>query len=555
MLPKILIVDDREDNLFAIETLLAPDGYHFVKATSGREVLKILLTDYNFALILMDVKMPNLDGFETAMLIYEREKLKHIPIIFITAHTYDEENIFRGYKSGAVDYIYKPINPDLLRAKVSVYIDLYKKNHQLLAQEQKLTNTNRNLQEEITERKNSENQLAELYESLRLKNTELQEINEELLYARKQLADDLTRFLVQAMPHIVATTDAEGALNFCNQHLIDYTGYNFEELKGMGWVKFIHPDDKERLLISWFEALSAGIGYQMEFRVRKANGEYFWHLGLVKPFMDDQKFVNIWIITLTDIHDQKMMDEKKNEFISLASHELKTPLTSAKAYTQLLEQIMVDNDESEAMLYVKKANASINRLDVLITELLDINKIQQGKLEFLITEFDFNDVIAEAVEHINQTFAHHKIECTGSINKLITGDENKIHQVCVNLLSNAIKYSPKAERVLVSFSIVNNNLSVAVKDFGIGIPKSDQEKIFNKFYRVHGMTDQFQGLGLGLYLCSEIIKHHKGKIWVESELGLGSTFHFTIPLILNAKNITENQVSESFDLKVKDRSV
>src|SRR5215218_6455800 len=145
MQPKILLVDDREDNLLSIETILEPDGYKFVKARSGREALKILLNEFDFALILMDVKMPNLNGFETASLIYEREKLKHIPIIFITANHYGEENIFKGYRMGAVDYIYKPVNPQLLRAKVSVFVELYQKNHRLLAQEQKLVAINKSL--------------------------------------------------------------------------------------------------------------------------------------------------------------------------------------------------------------------------------------------------------------------------------------------------------------------------------------------------------------------------------------------------------------------------
>src|SRR5436190_3712467 len=136
MQQKILLVDDREDNLFSMETILEPDGYQLIKANSGRQALKILLTEFDFALILMDVKMPNLNGFETAALIYEREKLKHIPIIFITAHSYGDENVFKGYSSGAVDYIYKPINPGLLRAKVSVFVELYKKTAALLQQEQ-----------------------------------------------------------------------------------------------------------------------------------------------------------------------------------------------------------------------------------------------------------------------------------------------------------------------------------------------------------------------------------------------------------------------------------
>src|SRR3982751_1872700 len=159
---KILLVDDREDNLLSMETLLEQDGYLFVKANSGRQALKILLTEFDFALILMDVKMPNLNGFETAALIYEREKLKHIPIIFITANSYGDENVFKGYRAGAVDYIYKPINPELLRAKVSVFIDLYKKNHQLIAQEQKLIAINKNLEAEISERKNSEEKIKAL---------------------------------------------------------------------------------------------------------------------------------------------------------------------------------------------------------------------------------------------------------------------------------------------------------------------------------------------------------------------------------------------------------
>jgi light-regulated signal transduction histidine kinase (bacteriophytochrome) len=164
--PKILLVDDREDNLLSIETILEPDGYKFSKANSGREALKILLKEYDFALILMDVKMPNMNGFETASLIYEREKLKHIPIIFITANNYGDENIFKGYRAGAVDYIYKPVNPDLLRAKVSVFVDLYKKNHRLLAQEKKLVAINKNLENEISERKASEEHAKELNRQL-----------------------------------------------------------------------------------------------------------------------------------------------------------------------------------------------------------------------------------------------------------------------------------------------------------------------------------------------------------------------------------------------------
>lgn len=166
MKKKILLVDDREDNLFSMETILEPDGYDLVIATSGKQALKILLSEFDFALILMDVKTPNLSGFETAALIYENDKLRHIPIVFILANTYGGENMFKGYKMGAVDYIYKPINPELLRTKVSVFIDLYTKNHQLIAHEQKLIAINKSLENEIKERKVSEANVKELNRQL-----------------------------------------------------------------------------------------------------------------------------------------------------------------------------------------------------------------------------------------------------------------------------------------------------------------------------------------------------------------------------------------------------
>jgi signal transduction histidine kinase len=180
MQPKILLVDDREDNLLSIETILQPSGYRFVKANSGRQALKILLTEFDFAMILMDVKMPNLNGFETAALIYEREKLRHIPIIFITANNFGDENMFKGYQTGAVDYIYKPINPDVLRAKVGVLIELYKKTRLLHEQEQKLIAINRSLENEVKDRKMSEEKVIQLNRQLLQNITSLESANKDL---------------------------------------------------------------------------------------------------------------------------------------------------------------------------------------------------------------------------------------------------------------------------------------------------------------------------------------------------------------------------------------
>src|SRR5436190_12741513 len=197
---KILVVDDREDNLFSIEAILEKDNYTIIRANSGKAALKILLQQHDFSLILMDVQMPDLNGFETATIIYERDKLKNIPIIFITAYNYDEDYIFKGYKMGGVDYIYKPINPELLRVKVGVFVELYRKNHQLVQHERKLLAANRSLQREIEERKASEEKVKELNAQLVENNAHLKAVNEELdrfaYVASHDLQEPLRKILV-----------------------------------------------------------------------------------------------------------------------------------------------------------------------------------------------------------------------------------------------------------------------------------------------------------------------------------------------------------------------
>lgn len=177
---KILLVDDRDDNLLSMEAVLESDGYVIRKANSGRSALRILLKEEDFTLILMDVQMPDLNGFETATMVYERDKLRHIPIIFITANNQGDENVFKGYQSGGVDYIYKPINPALLRAKVAVFVELYSKNHQLRAQEQKMAAANKRLELEIQERIRSEEKIIILNRQLMENINRLKATNEEL---------------------------------------------------------------------------------------------------------------------------------------------------------------------------------------------------------------------------------------------------------------------------------------------------------------------------------------------------------------------------------------
>jgi signal transduction histidine kinase len=219
---KILVVDDREDNLFSMETILEKDGYNIHTANSGRAALRMLLKEHDFTLILMDVQMPDLNGFETATLIYERDKLKHIPIIFVTANEYGVESVYKGYQMGGVDYVYKPLNPELLRAKVAVFVELYRKNHQLLAQDQKMKEANKLLEKEIEERAKSEEQVNLLNKQLLENISQLKATNEEL----ERFAYVASHDLQEPLRKIILFSDQlatrhKNALNIDGQNIVD----------------------------------------------------------------------------------------------------------------------------------------------------------------------------------------------------------------------------------------------------------------------------------------------------------------------------------------------
>jgi PAS domain S-box-containing protein len=222
------------------------------------------------------------------------------------------------------------------------------------------------------------------------------------------------------------------------------------------------------------------------------------------------------------------LDIKKDEFISMASHELRTPLTSIKGYIQLLETKLKEKD-TDAYTYVVKTENSINRLQRLVEDLLDVSKIQSGRLQFDMSAFSLDEVVTESVEEMNYTVPSRRIVVEGTTNAPVHGDRARIIQVLINLLNNAIKYSPDADEVQVQLMETGKDVTVMVRDFGIGIPREHHEKIFERFHRVPHNFD-FTGLGIGLYISSEIIRRHNGTIRVESEPGRGSSFYFSLPV-------------------------
>ncbi len=484
----ILIVDDKRENIFSLKKLLESKGFEVDTALSGEEGLKkVLNTDY--ALIILDVQMPLMDGFEVAETLSGFNKTKDIPIIFLSAVNTNNQFINKGYESGGIDYVVKPFDPEILLLKVNNFVRLYQ-------QTKELQNTQHALRAEIDTRKKIQSELKERVEELQ--NT------------------------LEALPLIAFTANEEGEIEFVNHNWFKYslTADQFPETF----------DNQIDIRAEWDKAIPKKESIELEVRIKELDSQYYkYHLLRIVPIQEHQKRQK-WIGTFTDIEDQKQIEKKKDEFLSITSHELKTPLTSVKAYIQLLSRSLKDHESDQIKNYIEKAQLQVGKLNELISDLLDISKIENGELKINKQKFDIKKLIESAIETIEQTHDGFTLEVIGNETSLIVeADESRIEQVLINYLTNALKYSPDNKTVKIHRETVNGILTIKVKDNGIGIPKEKQKQIFSKFYRVEESSLKFQGLGLGLYICAEIIKKHTGDIGVDSSSN-GSEFYFSIPI-------------------------
>lgn len=237
------------------------------------------------------------------------------------------------------------------------------------------------------------------------------------------------------------------------------------------------------------------------------------------------------LLAIEDITERKQLEQQKDEFISIASHELKTPITSVKAYAQILGQRFRKINDHKSVELAEKMDLQLDKLTSLIGDLLDVTKIEAGRIQFNESDFDFNELVDSTVEELQRTTIKHRIDTTLQPPVTIHGDHDRLGQVIINFITNAIKYSPQADNIIIKTSVDNGKVTLAVQDFGLGLSKDDQARVFERFYRVSG-SDQntYPGLGLGLYISSEIIKRHKGRIWVDSKKNKGSTFSFSLPV-------------------------
>jgi two-component system phosphate regulon sensor histidine kinase PhoR len=364
-------------------------------------------------------------------------------------------------------------------------------------------------------------------------NEELEDIVEErtkdLLISREYF-----KFLADNIPVMVWTAGPDGKLDYVNRRWVEYTGYDVVESKTKQ-RELLHADDLEKNTAEWQTALQVNRKYEGEFRLKRiTDGTYRWHYSQAIPFKDEQGKITAWIGTNIDIDDQKKELEKKDEFIGVASHELKTPLTSLKGYIQLME--FQDNLPESVKIYVSKATSSLNKLQHLIDELLDASKIKAGKLKFEKQELNLTELVNLCIENSNYMYPSYDIKKELEEDVRVYGNAERLEQVLMNLINNAVKYSPAKREILIRAETKDDAAIVSVIDFGIGMAKADEELVFERFYRANGHESTMPGLGMGLYISSEIIKEHNGEIRVRSKLNEGSIFSFTLPLINKKTN-------------------
>ena len=385
---------------------------------------------------------------------------------------------------------------------------------------------------DITARKEAE-------ERLRQSEQRLRRMVEEAARAKEQL-----EIILQNVADGIIMVDSHDRLIYANNVIVRWNG--FPSLAALlaaqqgnqwhrheaytvwdEWGRPLPVSERPTALALQGKPAHALIQYQV-----KTTGKSYWHLIRAQPVFDDSGQVQFVIIVYTDRTEQKELEQRKDHFISMASHELKTPLTVLRVYTQLLLDVCKAEGRQDVAPYLSKMNDQINKLTKLVVDLLDISKMQAGQIEMLRQEVNMEALVREALESLQPTTGH-RLLIEGAAPGMITGDRERLEQVLIILLNNAIKYSSSADTVIVRLarSEEEHMLTVAVQDFGIGIGKEHQGRLFQRFYRVLSKQDKtFPGMGIGLYIAHEIIQHHGGKMWVESVEGSGSTFYFSLPI-------------------------
>ena len=365
------------------------------------------------------------------------------------------------------------------------------------------------------------------------------DIDDQKRFREKILESELLfKTISNASPAALWMTNDEGENVFVSDTWLKWTGKNFQEVITKGWMESVFDDDRVSIGNEFRECFQQRKNFKKEFRFIRRDGEIRWGLTEGYPFYDFDGEFSGFAGSVTDITELKKLEERKDDFIKMASHELKTPITSINGYVQLMLNIFNEADEQRLQSSKQTIKSSLRtiskqvvKLTRLISELLDLSRIESGKLELHKTAFDLGDLVEETVQDMRQTASKHAIILHNDFEGKVFADKDRIAQVLLNLLTNAIKYSPDSDSIEVFTGNDEDLAIIKVKDYGIGIDGKDHSRIFERFYRAEGKSEQtFPGFGIGLFIASEIVQRHNGSISVQSEKGKGSVFTVSLPV-------------------------
>lgn len=509
---KILLVDDTPENLVSLEAALYTLGEELVFANSGKEALRYLLDD-DFAAILLDVKMPDMDGFETAELIRSRARSRHTPILFLTGYK-NEEHLFRGYDLGAVDFLFKPIVAEVLRSKVAVFVEL-SRNAELMRQQ---TDTLR--------------QQAEVLKK----------------------AEQKFRSLLEAAPDSMVMCQEDGKIVLVNSRTELLFGYTRSDLLGQN-IRMLVPDWEFNTIPAPDEdfnnAPAQSWAANYELSATRRDGFVFPVEISFSPLQTDEGV----LITsaIRDISERKKAEQQIHElnahlearvrerteellrsndelaqFAYVASHDLQEPLRTVSIYSQMLARRYKGSLDQNADTYIGFITESAGRMENLIHDLLDFSKLDARGMDFF-TLTSCETALTEAITNLRTRIEDSQAKIICKPLPQVMGDSVQLTRLFQNLLINSIKYRSEAPpHVEVWAEPQGDHWLVSVKDNGIGIEAQYAEKVFGIFKRLHHRSTH-PGNGMGLAICKKIVACHGGRIWVESEPGQGATFRFTLP--------------------------
>ena len=529
----ILLVDDEPRNLTVLQSVLEDSGYRLVCAESAEQALLALVVE-EFALLVIDIQMPGMSGFELAQMIKQRKKTAGVPIIFLTAYYSEDRYVLEGYGTGAVDYLHKPINPTILRSKVAVFAELYRKSRES-------ARANRALQSEVAARRRAEEQLRQLNDELERR---VADRTAELVQANTALCESERRLRLALRAGHTGVWDWDLATNRLTWSEESYAIHAMRPGSFEGTIEsfkqLVHEADRERVFENLNAAIDQGEIYTCEFRIVRPDGSVRWvtNLGVVQ--FDAAGQPASMTGTITDVTERKCAEEalkhadrRKDEFLATLAHELRNPLAPIRTGLHVLK---ISRDAAVAVRTREMMERQLSHMVRLIDDLLDVSRITSGKVTLRKEQVLLRTVAETAIEASRPV-----IEASGHALKLalpeepvwLAADPTRLAQVMTNLLTNAAKYTPEGGCIELSASREGGEVIVRVTDTGLGIPPGMLAEVFEMFTQVNRTLERSQGgLGIGLALVKRLVEFHGGTITAESQgLGQGSTFTVRLPLV------------------------